>query len=78
MGTDSKIVVCGDTTQTDLPPHTRGGLNDALTRLRHIDGVSIVKLREADIVRHRLVQEIVRAYGEEPTKKRRHVERSGS
>ena len=70
MGTDSKIVVSGDVTQTDLPPHTRSGLNDALVRLKHIEGVGIVQLTKADIVRHRLVQDIVRAYDEEPKKKR--------
>jgi phosphate starvation-inducible PhoH-like protein len=71
MGTDSKIVVSGDVTQTDLPPHARSGLNDALLRLKHIEGVGIVQLTKADIVRHRLVQEIVRAYDEESKKKKR-------
>ncbi len=70
MGMDSKIVVSGDVTQTDLPPHARSGLNDALVRLKHIEGVGIVQLTKADIVRHRLVQDIVRAYDEEPKKKR--------
>jgi phosphate starvation-inducible PhoH-like protein len=69
MGMDSKLVVSGDITQTDLPPHTRGGLTDAITRLRHIKGVDVVHLTKADIVRHRLVQEIVRAYDERPKKK---------
>lgn len=71
MGLSSKVVVSGDTTQTDLPPHTRSGLNDAIERLKHIQGLSIVRLTKADIVRHRLVQEIVRAYEEEPQAKRR-------
>lgn len=62
MGTDSKIVVSGDITQTDLPSHTQSGLNDALVRLKRLDGVGIAHLTKADIVRHRLVQEIVRAY----------------
>lgn len=70
MGMDSKIVVSGDVTQTDLPPHARSGLNDALVRLKHIEGVGIVQLTKADIVRHRLVQDIVRAYDEESKKKR--------
>lgn len=71
MGMGSKIVVSGDVTQTDLPPHTRSGLNDALQRLKHITGVRVVRLTKADIVRHRLVQEIVRAYEEEPRGKPR-------
>lgn len=70
MGTDSKIVVSGDVTQTDLPPHARSGLNDALERLKRIEGVGMVHLTKADIVRHRLVQEIVQAYDQEPKKKR--------
>lgn len=62
MGTGSKIVVSGDVTQVDLPSETTSGLNDALRRLRHIQGVGVVQLSKADIVRHRLVQEIVQAY----------------
>ncbi len=71
MGEQAKIVVSGDPTQTDLPPHTRSGLNDALRRLREIEGVKIVHLSQSDIVRHRLVQEIVEAYEAES---RGHVE----
>jgi len=71
MGTDSKIVVAGDKTQSDLPTNARSGLKDALARLAHIKGVRAIDLTKADIVRHRLVQEIVRAYDEEPRKKRR-------
>jgi phosphate starvation-inducible PhoH-like protein len=70
MGTGSKIVVAGDITQVDLPHKTRSGLIDALARLRHIDGVAVVKLSRADIVRHRLVQEIVDAYEEKPERRR--------
>jgi len=62
MGQGSKIVVSGDVTQVDLPRETRSGLMDALQRLRPIQGVSVVQLSKADIVRHRLVQEIVLAY----------------
>lgn len=64
MGNSSKIVVSGDTTQIDLPAHQRSGLVDALERLRNIKGISQVTLSDADIVRHRLVQDIVRAYDE--------------
>jgi phosphate starvation-inducible PhoH-like protein len=66
MGEKSKIVVSGDPTQTDLPKPTRSGLNDALARLRDIKGVSIIHLHRSDIVRHRLVQEIVDAYEDKP------------
>ena len=62
MGAGSKIVVSGDPTQTDLPTGQRSGLDDAVHRLRAIKGVKIVELSRADIVRHRLVQQIVEAY----------------
>ena len=61
MGVGSKIVVAGDITQIDLPPHQKSGLVDAIERLRTIDGFCSVMLNESDIVRHRLVQDIVRA-----------------
>ena len=70
MGRGSKIVVSGDTTQIDLPPHATSGLIDAMRRLRRIKGLAQVSLTNADIVRHRLVQDIVRAY-EEGSKRRR-------
>jgi phosphate starvation-inducible PhoH-like protein len=66
MGQGSKIVVSGDTTQVDLPRASASGLIDAVARLRDIEGIHIVQLNKSDIVRHRLVQEIVRAYEEEP------------
>ena len=62
MGTHSRIVVSGDPTQVDLPRHTRSGLQDALKRLAAIEGVAFIRLTSSDIVRHRLVQEIVDAY----------------
>ena len=62
MGTDSKIVATGDVTQVDLPSHVSCGLIDAIERLSSIEGVAVVRLTERDIVRHRLVSEIVRAY----------------
>ena len=70
MGMGSRIVVSGDTTQIDLPPHTRSGLIDALHRLTGIDGIVSVKLTRSDIVRHPLVQRIVNAYEDEVGGKR--------
>jgi phosphate starvation-inducible PhoH-like protein len=67
MGQGSKIVVTGDTTQVDLPDHLAGGLPDAIKRLKLIDGVDVVRLRGRDIVRHRLVTEIVKAYTKKPS-----------
>lgn len=62
MGNDSKIVVSGDPTQTDLPPRQQSGLKDAMKRLKSIYGVAFVELNQSDIVRHHLVQKIVEAY----------------
>lgn len=62
MGEHSKIVVTGDPTQVDLPGHMTSGLDDAIVRLTGIPGVEAVRLSGQDIVRHRLVREIVRAY----------------
>lgn len=62
MGVNSRIVVTGDATQNDLPKGVRSGLQDGIRRLSGIEGVAIVKLSGQDIVRHRLVREIVSAY----------------
>ena len=70
MGEGSQVVASGDTSQMDLPPHTKSGLIDVLSRLRDIEGFARVKLTGSDIVRHRLVQDIVRAYEEGSKKKR--------
>ena len=62
LGNDSKMVVTGDDSQVDLPDNQTSGLIDALHRLKGIKGIELVRLTEADIVRHRLVQNIVKAY----------------
>lgn len=58
----NRIVVTGDTTQVDLPITMESGLIDAVDRCRHIEGVGVVELSGADIVRHRLVRAVVEAY----------------
>ena len=62
LGHDSKMIVTGDTTQVDLPDGVCSGLDDAAAKLNGIKGIAMVKLDRADIVRHRLVQNIVDAY----------------
>ena len=62
MGDSSTIVVCGDTTQIDLPEHKQSGLVDAVRRLKSIDLIGMLQLGRSDIVRHHLVQKIVNAY----------------
>jgi phosphate starvation-inducible PhoH-like protein len=62
LGESSRAVVTGDVTQIDLPRHTRSGLLEARRVLRDIEGIAMVELTGADIVRHPLVQRIVDAY----------------
>ena len=62
IGFGSVAVVTGDMTQTDLPKHVKSGLRDALDVLRGVDGVSFTFFEAKDVVRHPLVQRIVRAY----------------
>jgi len=66
MGINSRIVVTGDATQNDLEQGVESGLRDGIRRLSHIPGVAIVQLTGQDIVRHRLVREIVSAYETDP------------
>src|SRR5208337_3231307 len=61
-GFNSKMVVNGDITQIDLPPGKRSGLIDALEVLKGVEGISFVPFDDRDVVRHPLVQRIVRAY----------------
>jgi len=62
LGHNSKMIVTGDVSQVDLPDKTPSGLVDALGKLRGIKGIASVELAKSDIVRHRLVQNIVNAY----------------
>ena len=62
MGMNSRVCVCGDTTQIDLPSGYPNGLDDAMRVLRDISGISTVSLQETDIVRNPLVQRIIMAY----------------
>ena len=62
MGVGSKVVVTGDVTQIDLPDKARSGLVDALSVLKNVEGIGRVYFSEKDVVRHRLVQHIVKAY----------------
>jgi phosphate starvation-inducible PhoH-like protein len=71
MGLNSKIVVTGDMTQTDLPKTVRSGLSDAVQRLKDVEGVAIIHLDQGDIVRNPLVTRIVKAYEEEDRRAKR-------
>ncbi|MGD9110008.1 MAG: PhoH family protein [Phycisphaerales bacterium] len=63
LGLGSKMIVTGDITQIDLPKGQKSGMVEAIKRLRRIKGIGYVELAQRDIVRHKLVQNIVRAYG---------------
>jgi phosphate starvation-inducible PhoH-like protein len=62
LGHHSKMIVTGDDSQVDLDPQQQSGLRDAVRRLRGCAGIEVLRLSEADIVRHRLVHEIVKRY----------------
>lgn len=62
MGPDSKMIVTGDGSQIDLPPNQRSGLKEAVQYLEGITGIGMVELSGKDVVRHRLVREIIEAY----------------
>ena len=62
LGFNSKMVITGDITQIDLPGGVRSGLKDAVRILKNIDGIDSVYFSASDVVRNRLVQDIIRAY----------------
>ncbi len=62
MGWNTKIIVTGDMTQVDLPKETKSGLSIALNALKGVEGISFVEMNKKDIVRHKLVTRIVKAF----------------
>ena len=68
LGFNSKAVITGDITQIDLPNYRRSGLLEALDILKTVDGLSFIWFDESDVVRHQLVQRIIRAYDEHKAK----------
>jgi phosphate starvation-inducible PhoH-like protein len=64
LGFNSKAVITGDVTQIDLPNARRSGLLEAVDVLKNVNGLAFVHFDEGDVVRHHLVQRIVRAYDE--------------
>lgn len=62
LGFNSKMVITGDVTQIDLPDTRRSGLVEAIKVLKNVEGIAINRFSEKDVVRHRLVQDIVKAY----------------
>ncbi|MFN4145252.1 MAG: PhoH family protein [Runella sp.] len=69
MGPNSKAIITGDKTQIDLPKNQKSGLQDALETLQGIKGIAFVELDGRDVVRHRLVKEILEAYDKRENRK---------
>ena len=63
LGVTSKSIITGDITQIDLPPKEQSGLIDAVKVLKKIKGIKFVNFDEKDVVRHKLVKDIIKAYG---------------
>jgi phosphate starvation-inducible PhoH-like protein len=66
MGANSKAVITGDITQIDLPNPRKSGLIDAINVLDGVEGIQFCHFEDGDVVRHALVQRIVRAYESKP------------
>ena len=62
MGPTAKFIVCGDVSQVDLPKHQDSGLLHASTILKSIEGIDFIKFETKDIIRHKLVKSIIKAY----------------
>jgi phosphate starvation-inducible protein PhoH and related proteins len=62
MGPDSKMIITGDASQIDLPGKQRSGLKEAIRILRDVKGIGMIQLSEKDVVRHKLVRDIIEAY----------------
>jgi phosphate starvation-inducible PhoH-like protein len=62
MGKNAKFIITGDPEQIDLPPKQKSGLKEAMNILKEVDGIGMVQLTEKDVVRHKLVSKILKAY----------------
>jgi len=70
MGENSRMVITGDLSQTDLPRDVKSGLSDAIKKVENIEGIKCVRFSDVDVVRHTLAARIVQAYDEWEKKKR--------
>lgn len=76
LGFNSKMVITGDITQIDLPDSNKSGLIDAMRILKNVDDIAVMHFTEKDVVRHKLVQDIIKAYEKASKQKReRNTER---
>ncbi|MBK5278786.1 MAG: PhoH family protein [Bacteroidia bacterium] len=69
MGPESKMIVTGDASQIDLPGNQKSGLKEAIRIVNGVKGIEMVELTEKDVIRHKLVRDIIEAYGKSDTTK---------
>ena len=69
MGKNAKFIITGDISQVDLPKNTPSGLSHAIQFLNNIKGIDIIYLNTGDVIRHRLVKDIISAYQKSEEKK---------
>jgi phosphate starvation-inducible PhoH-like protein len=62
MGPNSKVIINGDLSQIDLPQHTRSGLKEAVKILKEVKGISFINFTSKDVIRHKIVKDIIDAY----------------
>lgn len=62
MGPNSKVIINGDLSQVDLPHHTKSGLNEAVKILKQVKGISFVNFTSKDVIRHKIVKDVIDAY----------------
>ena len=62
MGPESKVIITGDMSQVDLPKNQRSGLTEAVNILKSVKGIGLVELKAEDVIRHKLVKDIIDAY----------------
>ena len=68
IGANAKAIITGDVTQVDLPRNQKSGLSTAVRILKNVDGIGHIELDEEDVVRHRLVKGIIKAYNKEQSR----------
>lgn len=76
LGPSAKCIITGDLSQIDLPGHQKSGLKQAMDILDGVEGISVITLNAEDVVRHRLVKEIIRAYDKIEAEERARRERA--
>ncbi|GEM53636.1 PhoH family protein [Empedobacter brevis] len=74
MGKNSKFIITGDPSQVDLPPKQKSGLREAITILRDVKDIGFIFLDDKDVVRHKIVREILKAYKTSEDKEREKID----